>query len=128
MKIARYLTPAGTPGVACVDGDDLLPLDLSGGQFRTLFEILEEDDPIQTAELLSQGSERIAIDRVTLLPPIDQQEVWAAGVTYKRSRAARMEESTTAASCYDKVYASPRPELFFKATPHRVAGHEQPLR
>jgi 2-dehydro-3-deoxy-D-arabinonate dehydratase len=65
---------------------------------------------------------------VRLLPPIDQQEVWAAGVTYKRSQAARMEESAAAASCYDRVYASPRPEIFFKATPHRVAGHGQPLR
>jgi 2-dehydro-3-deoxy-D-arabinonate dehydratase len=65
---------------------------------------------------------------VALLPPIDQQEVWAAGVTYKRSRTARMEESAAAADCYDRVYASPRPELFFKATPHRVAGPGQPLR
>ena len=62
------------------------------------------------------------------LPPIDQQEVWAAGVTYKRSKTARMEESTTAASCYDRVYQSPRPELFFKATPHRVVGHQGHLR
>jgi 2-dehydro-3-deoxy-D-arabinonate dehydratase len=65
---------------------------------------------------------------VNLLPPIDEQEVWAAGVTYKRSRAARMEESAAAADCYDRVYASPRPELFFKASAHRVAGHGQPLR
>ncbi|MEX2027314.1 MAG: fumarylacetoacetate hydrolase family protein, partial [Pirellulaceae bacterium] len=41
---------------------------------------------------------------------------------------ARMEESTSAASCYDLVYASPRPELFFKASPHRVSGPGQPLR
>jgi 2-dehydro-3-deoxy-D-arabinonate dehydratase len=54
--------------------------------------------------------------------------VWAAGVTYKRSQTARMEESATAASCYDRVYASPRPELFYKASPHRVSGHGQPLR
>ncbi|MEY4568561.1 MAG: hypothetical protein RLY14_3531, partial [Planctomycetota bacterium] len=62
------------------------------------------------------------------LPPIDHQEVWAAGVTYKRSQTARMEESETAASCYDRVYRSPRPELFFKATPHRVGGPGQDLR
>ena len=49
-------------------------------------------------------------------------------MTYKRSKTARMEESAAAASCYDRVYASPRPELFFKASPHRVAGHGQPLR
>jgi 2-dehydro-3-deoxy-D-arabinonate dehydratase len=54
--------------------------------------------------------------------------VWAAGVTYKRSKTARMEESESAATLYDRVYASPRPELFFKATPHRVAHPNQPLR
>ncbi|MDG2223851.1 MAG: fumarylacetoacetate hydrolase family protein, partial [Rubripirellula sp.] len=58
----------------------------------------------------------------------DDQEVWAAGVTYKRSQTARMEESEAAASCYDRVYEADRPELFFKATPHRVSGHGQPLR
>ena len=65
--------------------------------------------------------------QVTLRAPIDQQEVWAAGVTYKRSRSARMEESDVAAVCYDRVYQSARPELFFKATPHRVSGPGQPL-
>jgi len=54
--------------------------------------------------------------------------VWAAGVTYRRSQSARMEESKSAASCYDRVYSSPRPELFFKATPHRVSGPDEPLR
>lgn len=62
-----------------------------------------------------------------LLPPIAGQEVWAAGVTYLRSREARMEESADsgAADLYDKVYAAERPELFFKSMPHRVAGHNQ---
>ena len=61
-----------------------------------------------------------------LLPPIGSQEVWAAGVTYHRSRDARMEESESAGGgdFYDRVYHAERPELFFKATPHRVVGHE----
>jgi len=61
------------------------------------------------------------------LPPIGSQEVWAAGVTYMRSRNARMEESKESggANFYDKVYAAERPELFFKSFPHRVAGHNQ---
>ena len=65
----------------------------------------------------------------SLLPPIGKQEVWAAGVTYLRSREARMEESADsgAADLYDKVYAAERPELFFKSLPHRVAGHNQPV-
>lgn len=59
-----------------------------------------------------------------ILPPIVNQEVWAAGVTYYRSRTARIEESQDAGGgdFYDRVYTADRPELFFKATPHRVAG------
>ena len=59
-----------------------------------------------------------------LLPPIGSQEVWAAGVTYYRSRNARMEESKGAGGgdFYDRVYNATRPELFFKATAHRVVG------
>jgi len=60
-----------------------------------------------------------------ILPPIVSQEVWASGVTYFRSRDARMEESKSAGGgdFYDRVYAAERPELFFKATPARVVGH-----
>ena len=63
-------------------------------------------------------------DPLDVLPlaPVVSQEVWAAGVTYYRSRSARMEESDAAADCYDRVYDADRPELFFKATPHRVVG------
>ena len=64
------------------------------------------------------------------LAPIVSQEVWAAGVTYLRSKVARMEESAVAGGgdFYDRVYAADRPELFFKATPHRVVGPGQPVR
>jgi 2-dehydro-3-deoxy-D-arabinonate dehydratase len=59
-----------------------------------------------------------------VLPPIGSQEVWAAGVTYYRSRNARMEESKAAGGgdFYDRVYQAARPELFFKASAHRVVG------
>jgi 2-dehydro-3-deoxy-D-arabinonate dehydratase len=62
--------------------------------------------------------------------PLGSQEVWAAGVTYLRSRTARMEESKDAGggSFYDRVYHAARPELFFKATPHRVAAPGTPVR
>jgi len=70
------------------------------------------------------------LDRADLLPPVGNQEVWAAGVTYYRSRTARMSESKSAGGgdFYDRVYAAERPELFFKATPHRVVGHGQAVR
>ncbi len=57
-----------------------------------------------------------------LLAPIDGQEVWAAGVTYTRSREARMDESAASADVYARVYDAERPELFFKATASRVVG------
>lgn len=62
-----------------------------------------------------------------LLAPIGSQELWAAGVTYLRSRDARMEESKKggAADFYQKVYEAERPELFFKALPHRIAAHRE---
>ncbi len=62
--------------------------------------------------------------------PIENQEVWAAGVTYYRSRSARIEESKDAGGgdFYDRVYSADRPELFFKATAHRVAGPNSKVR
>lgn len=68
--------------------------------------------------------------RNEILAPIVSQEVWAAGVTYYRSRTARIEESQDAggADFYDRVYTAERPELFFKATPHRVSGPGRTVR
>lgn len=78
----------------------------------------------------SRDKELTAMEAADLLEqelqaPIGSQEVWAAGVTYLRSRDARMEESRDSggASFYDKVYEAERPELFFKSQPHRVAAH-----
>ncbi|HTZ84780.1 MAG TPA: fumarylacetoacetate hydrolase family protein [Candidatus Acidoferrales bacterium] len=66
-----------------------------------------------------------SLDDFKIRAPIGNQEVWAAGVTYFRSRDARMEESKSAGGgdFYDRVYSAERPELFFKATANRVVGH-----
>ena len=82
----------------------------------------------ELAKSLPAAAASIPVSDVQWLPPIDAQEVWAAGVTYKRSQTARMEESEAAASCYDRVYTAARPEIFFKATPSRVRGQNGPLR
>lgn len=65
--------------------------------------------------------------QTSLLIPVGSQEIWAAGVTYLRSRNARMDESSQsgAADFYQKVYEAERPELFFKALPHRVSAHNE---
>ena len=69
-------------------------------------------------------------DPSNTVAPIQNQEVWAAGVTYLRSKTARMEEADVAGGSdfYDRVYEAERPELFFKATPQRVVGTGQKVR
>ena len=75
------------------------------------------------AQKLINTSEYPAPDDAALLAPVDNQtEVWAAGVTYERSKTARQEESDGGGDFYDKVYNAARPELFFKSLPSRVSG------
>jgi 2-dehydro-3-deoxy-D-arabinonate dehydratase len=86
-------------------------------------ELLAAPDPARlAADLLSLSRTSEALEKLTLLAPVCHQEVWAAGVTYKRSKIAREEESVGAAQFYDKVYTADRPELFLKATAWRVVG------
>ena len=84
-------------------------------------------DIIYTAHQLSEAEQSTWLADDSILPPIGKQEVWAAGVTYLKSRDARMEESQSSggASLYDKVYDADRPELFFKSIASRVSGHQQ---
>jgi 2-dehydro-3-deoxy-D-arabinonate dehydratase len=88
-------------------------------------ELVAREDLGEHLDQLMQGAKPLDGAAPTdLLPPIGSQEVWAAGVTYYRSRNARMEESKSAGGgdFYDRVYQAARPELFFKATAHRVVG------
>lgn len=94
--------------------------------------LVNDDDALQTAESLIQdvatGDSSLIND---LLPTIGaQQELWACGVTYLRSKVGRQEESKAAGGgdFYEKVYHADRPEVFFKATPHRVVGHNQQVK
>jgi 2-dehydro-3-deoxy-D-arabinonate dehydratase len=129
MKLIKYSLLGEDELMGRLDGEEIIPLASTAGQYQTLTDVLEADDPLAVLELLSDpNAERVPLAKATLLPPIDRQEVWAAGVTYIRSRKARMEESTSAAACYDKVYEAPRPELFFKAMPYRVVGPDQAVR
>ncbi len=97
--------------------------------YPSLASILESPDPEALVRRLAESAGgRLKLGDVQLLAPVDEQEVWAAGVTYRRSQVARMEESQGGASFYDRVYAAERPELFFKATPHRVSGPGQAVR
>src|SRR5262245_58434958 len=129
MKLAKFVDPQGQPALGVVEGEAIRPLSLASGQYKSLTDILEAPDPAEAARfMLDAGAKPLPLGSVSLLPPIDEQEVWAAGVTYKRSRSARMEESVSSATVYDKVYTADRPELFFKASAHKVAGPDKPVR
>ena len=112
VKVGIRGADSGIAQVIAVDSmADLLSLSLS--DLRAA---------IETAKLTGINSEI-----KHLLPPVDQlTEVWAAGVTYKRSRAAREEESDHS-DVYSRVYDAARPELFFKSVAWRVVGHGEPI-
>ncbi len=130
MKVAKVRLTDGSAGVALVDGNEVRLLDmLQLDKVRYLQDILNSPDPQGLVKYLADNrSPGIPLTEDLFLAPIDRQEVWAAGVTYKRSQIARMEESESSASNYDKVYTAPRPEIFFKATASRVSGPGEPLR
>lgn len=101
-----------------------------------LDDLFRADDPWMLVEErwaaagTSTASDIAGIENQPLDAPVESQEVWAAGVTYFRSRTARMEESEASGGdrFYDLVYEAERPELFFKATARRARGHRQPVR
>ena len=125
MPLCLYKTvDAAGPRLGLIVGDRVIGVAAAGGP-----QSLADAMTISAAALQSRleavkqnGGEGIPLSAVTLSAPIDRQEVWAAGVTYLRSRDARMEESVAAKSAYDLVYEADRPEIFFKATPNRVTG------
>jgi 2-dehydro-3-deoxy-D-arabinonate dehydratase len=94
----------------------------------SLTSVLHAADPIAQARSALENGALLSVADVTQLTPVDEQEIWAAGVTYKRSREARERESVGAARFYDLVYNAERPELFFKATARRVVGPGERVR
>lgn len=116
MDIVRFLSPgAERPAVGVRDAGTVTELGVTG-----VGELLRLPLADLRAALATPGPRH---DDVRLLPPVDQRmEVWAAGVTYERSRAARITESERAADVYDLVYDARRPELFFKSASWRVTG------
>jgi 2-dehydro-3-deoxy-D-arabinonate dehydratase len=129
MQLCKVRLNSGALRVGVVNDGHVRLLKSARAGGDDLSEILHSDNPRALAErLIETTAPQIALAEVTLLAPIDRQEVWAAGVTYKRSQQARERESVGAASFYDKVYSASRPELFFKATPHRVSGPGERVR
>src|SRR5437773_10905085 len=122
MKLCRFQRPGARPGVGLVLADAIL--DLAAEGIDRISSLLEFDGLLSQLNNLVSGQNlpRHRLSDVRLLVPVEQQEVWAVGVTYLRSKKARMDESDFSASAYDRVYDAPRPELFFKSLPEKVVG------
>jgi 2-dehydro-3-deoxy-D-arabinonate dehydratase len=130
LRFAKVRRDAGRVDVVVLRGKYMETLDMTRDPaVRCLADVLHSPDPLATADRLRDpNATSETVDGATFLAPIDRQEVWAAGVTYKRSKVAREEESKGAAQFYDKVYTADRPELFLKATPARVVSPGAPVR
>src|SRR5579859_639251 len=128
MKLCRFKTKQGEVRAGMVAEDDSALLDLTHAGISRLHPLLESDDALtQLRQLAGQKLPRLALSEVHLCAPVERQEVWAAGVTYLRSKTARMEESDFSATAYDKVYAAERPELFFKSLAEKVVATGEPV-
>jgi 2-dehydro-3-deoxy-D-arabinonate dehydratase len=120
MKICRFLGGDGLAHVGLVS-DDAVVVDVTPAGVSTLSQVLESADPVALLNGIDRkGLPTHRASDVVLRPPIERQEVWAAGVTYLRSKTARMEESDFSATAYDRVYDAERPEIFFKALAEKV--------
>ena len=120
-RLARCRFADGSVRPAVLSDDTATPLSAD-----TLADVLYAADV--AGAVAGTAGDAVPLSDVTLLAPVDHQDVWAAGVTYKRSMVARMEESEAAADHYDHVYSADRPELFFKSTAARVVDPGEPVR
>jgi 2-dehydro-3-deoxy-D-arabinonate dehydratase len=121
-RLCRFVTgPQQESRIGLVDGATVRDLTAAGvGRLDDLLERVDLSE--QLAELRRASLPRLPLEQVRLLTPVESQEVWAAGVTYLRSKQARMEESDFSARAYDHVYEAVRPEIFFKSFPHKVVA------
>lgn len=132
MRIIRFKNKSNESQLAAVTGEG----SVHSLSFDSLQEIIDsaKQKRVTVLNLIQESINKStalekSVDELTLLVPIEAPEVWAAGVTYKKSRDARNYESTDgkvdATTFYDKVYDAARPELFLKSTKDRTIGPEQ---
>jgi 2-dehydro-3-deoxy-D-arabinonate dehydratase len=123
MKLCRFTAASGSDvRIGLVPGGDMV-VDLMHAGVLHMSSLIERPDLADELDRLARaGLPEHSLDAIRLLTPVESQEVWAAGVTYLRSKEARMEESEFSASAYDRVYDAVRPEIFFKSLPDKVVA------
>ncbi len=128
FKLCRFTAGSASGIRTGLIADGHTVLDLTAAGVARMTPLLERTD--LAGELLrwsDAGLPQHPLDRIRLLTPVESQEVWAAGVTYLRSKQARMEESEFSASAYDRVYDAVRPEIFFKSLAEKVVSPGDPV-
>lgn len=129
MQLCRFIIPTSNvePRFGLINGKRIYDLSSSGVTSFQQFLSMPLDQAHKFIDGLDVSTMSVYdANETTLVAPIDAQEVWAAGVTYIRSREARVEEAETK-DVYQRVYEAQRPELFFKANPRRVVGPGKPI-
>ena len=127
MKVCRFADSNGIERWGLLESDNTIR-DLSAAGINSLSSLTESDNPAERlAQLDTAALPSLPLSELQLLSPVDRQEIWAAGVTYLRSKAARMEESDFSATAYDRVYDADRPEIFFKSLGEKTVPTGEPV-
>lgn len=123
FKLCRFTAAPGSGVRIGLIANGHTVLDLTAAGVPRITPLLEQMNLTDELLRLSRaGLPEHPLDSIRLVTPVESQEVWAAGVTYLRSKEARMEESEFSASAYDRVYDAVRPEIFFKSLPEKVVS------
>jgi 2-dehydro-3-deoxy-D-arabinonate dehydratase len=120
IRICRFAKKDGSIGIGIYEEKQIREIPAK----QSVAELFENPDLTSS---LPRNGPLLDLASVKLLPPIERHEVWAAGVTYLRSKKARMEESEFSANAYDRVYEAARPELFFKSLAEKVVPPGDPV-
>ena len=124
-RLCRFRPDSGAePRIGAVIAGERI-VDLTHVGVSSLSDVIDRADPAAHLRLLRGSEDGVALSEVVLLPPVEHHEVWAAGVTYLRSKSASMEESDFSATAYDRVYDADRPEIFFKSLGAKVVGPDE---
>lgn len=128
MKLCRFEHGSATDIRIGLIQSDQTVIDLSGAGVQSMKELLERPDLAdELSRIANYGLAKYPLATFRMLTPVEDQEVWAAGVTYLRSKEARMVESEFSANAYDRVYDAVRPEIFFKSMPQKVVSPGEPV-
>jgi len=127
LRLCRYQGQSNDSRIGLVTNEDSI-VDLTALGIDRMDTLLESNDIKDRILKLSENNlTKIDLKDAKLLVPLEMQEVWAAGVTYSRSKKARETESDFSAVAYDRVYSADRPQIFFKSIADKAVATDEPI-